>query len=318
MKEIGGFFHLELNEGVDFHLKDGLFFNTGRNALEYILLSIGSVDRLWLPYYTCDVILEPIMRLGLEYSRYRINESLEINENITLGKNDYLLVTNYFGIKDSYIQDLSLIYGDHLIVDNSQAFFSKPIAGIKTFYSPRKFLGVPDGGIAFVEGGRDLSPYQFDVSFDRCSHLLKRFDLGAERSYNDYKRNNYKLKGQPIRLMSTLTQQLLYSIDYEAIKDKRNNNFATLHSKLSVANELVMADNFSCAMVYPFLSKDSYMKKRLIENKIFVATYWPNVIDSCPKDSIEFLLANNIVSIPIDQRYDEETMNYIINIINGD
>ena len=35
----------------------------------------------------------------------------------------------------------------NLIIDNAQAFFAKPLLGIDTFYSPRKFVGVSDGGI---------------------------------------------------------------------------------------------------------------------------------------------------------------------------
>lgn len=32
-----------------------------------------------------------------------------------------------------------------IILDNTQSFFQKPISGIDTIYSCRKYFGVPDG-----------------------------------------------------------------------------------------------------------------------------------------------------------------------------
>ena len=52
------------------------------------------------------------------------------------------LYTNYFGLKQGCVKLLEKKYGDHLIVDNAQAFFAKPIKGIDTFYSARKFFGL--------------------------------------------------------------------------------------------------------------------------------------------------------------------------------
>ena len=65
-----------------------------------------------------------------------------------------------------------------MIVDNAQALFAEPIQGVKSVYSPRKYVGIPDGGIAYIEAGLDINQYDRDVSYERCSHLLKRLDLG--------------------------------------------------------------------------------------------------------------------------------------------
>ena len=75
-------------------------------------------------------------------------------------------------------------------------------------------------------------------------------------------------------------------------------------------------ESFSCPMVYPYYTSDCTLKKVLIENKVFVATYWPNVFEWCHEKSLEYKLANNIIAIPIDQRYSEREMEYIVNIIN--
>lgn len=319
MKEIGGYFSLEIKETFQENTihSQGLFLNSGRNALEYILSSLSVVSKLWIPYFTCDVVLEPIKKLGIPYDFYRINEHLELCEDVQLASDEYLLATNYYGIKDSYIENLARKYGSHLIVDNAQALYAHPIEGIKTFYSPRKFAGIPDGGIAYMEAGKDIQSFDTDVSYDRLSHLLKRIDLGAGAGYTDFKDNSHKLANQPIMQMSRLTGVLLASIDFEGIKERRLKNFHILHEALSGSNQLAIPTigSFSCPLVYPYFTNDCTLKKKLIDNKVFVATYWPNVLEWCKEDTLEYQLADRIIAIPIDQRYGEEEMKYITNLI---
>ena len=56
--------------------------------------------------------------------------------------------------------------------------------------------------------------------------------------------------------------------------------------------------------------------ENLIEHKVFVARYWPNVLDWTTKDDIEYLFAYQMQPLPIDQRYGEEDLNRIITLIN--
>ena len=320
MKAIGGYYSLELPiVKRDYIHKDGIHLNSGRNALEYILRSISDIKSLWIPYYTCDVVLEPLRKLNISYSFYSINDFLELADDIKLGTNEYILVTNYFGIKDAYIRDLSAKYSNRLIIDNAQAFYAMPLDGVKMIYSPRKFVGIPDGGIAYIDKGLDINDFEQDISYNRCIHLLKRLDLGAEAGYADFRENSQLMKNQAIKRMSNLTWNMLHSIDFESVKRQRNENFNRLHEKLSDVNQLHIPDmdTFACPMVYPFFSFDLSLKKRLIENKIFVATYWPNVLESCKPSDIEYQLANQIIALPIDHRYGIEEMDYIIKMIKG-
>ena len=142
MNPIGGYFSLELaGQKQKFLHSEGVCVNSGRNALEYIFLSLPKIAKIYVPYLTCDVILEPILKLKIPYVFYSINDQLEISDRIILGSDEYILVTNYFGIKDQYIQALASQYADRLIVDNAQAYFCPEFTGVKTIYSPRKFVG---------------------------------------------------------------------------------------------------------------------------------------------------------------------------------
>lgn len=316
--DIGGYFSLELpTNNATFLNSDGVLLNSGRNALEYIIGCISTIKCLWIPYYTCNVIMEPIRKTGIFYRYYHINEQLEIAEDLQLLPDEYLLITNYYGVKDQYVNSLIQKYGDRLIVDNAQAYYSLPVDGIKTFYSPRKFVGVPDGGIAYVDHELDLAMYEKDLSYDRCEYLLKRIDLGSEEGYLDCKASNRKLSNQPIKKMSDLTQKILESIDWERIKTIRLKNFEILNTALSETNNLFIssAKTFACPMIYPYFTSNPMLKNKLIENRIWVATYWPHVISKCKEQDFEYKLTEQMVAIPMDQRYNEIDMERIINVI---
>ena len=74
-------------------------------------------------------------------------------------------------------------------------------------------------------------------------------------------------------------------------------------------------DSFVCPMVYPFMTDDESLRDQLIKNKVFVARYWPNVLEWCQEKDLEYKLANRIIPLPIDQRYGEMEMNYIVEIL---
>lgn len=314
MKEIGGYFSLELPSVGNMPHSEGVLLNTGRNALEYVLRSLPYVSKLYIPYFTCDTVLEPLRKIGISYEFYSINSNLELHNTLSLKEDEYLLYTNYYGIKDSYVCELDKIYSNKLIVDNAQALYCPSTQ--KSLYSPRKYVGIPDGGIAFTDKTL-LDITEIDNSHDRTSHLLKRIDLGATEGYADFRTNSALLKNQPIRRMSNLTQALIGSVNFEDIKIRRRRNFSILHTALCKSNNLIIPDmeSFACPLVYPYFTEEETLKERLIEKKIFVATYWPNVFEWCKKDTLEYQLASRIIALPIDQRYGEKEMNYIINNI---
>lgn len=316
---IGGYFELELPNFGGFPHDDGMLLNSGRNALEYVFQALGDVKHILIPLYTCDVILESINKLNIPYTFYHIDQHLELRELPSLQRGEYLIYTNYFGIKDEFVKELADYYGSQLIVDNAQAWFTAPIEGVSTIYSPRKFVGLPDGGIAYCSKHIDLNTFEQDISFERCSHLLKRIDLGPSEGYLDFKANSKQLVGQHIKRMSELTKRMLCSIDFGEVKNKRGDNFKFLHESLQTSNlfNIPSEVSFTCPMIYPYLTDDETLRQRLIENKVFVATYWPNVKEWVSKEMLEYDLTERLLPIPVDQRYGIEEMKTIISIIKG-
>lgn len=313
MKAIGGYFELETRKGEHYH-KDAIRLNTARNCFEYVLRTRG-YRKVYIPYYTCEVMLEPIQKLGLTYEFYHINEKLEPASLPELNSDEAFLYTNYFGLKQNCVEKLATFYGQQLVVDNAQAFYAEPIEGIETFYSARKFFGLADGAYLYTDKPLQQE-FEQDCSFDRMSHLLKRLDLGAEAGYKDFKNNDDDLIGQDIKRMSNLTDALLSGIDYHYAKRRRRENYMYLDKELNCTNliHLELEDN-AVPMVYPYLTDDVSLKKKLIDNKFFVATYWPNVLHWTTEGMLERDFMDRLLPIPCDQRYDGEEICTCINLI---
>lgn len=315
---IGGYFGLADRDIEKGHYPvEGARVNTARNALEYILLQLPDAKMIYLPLYTCEAIVEPLKILSVSFNFYHINMNLEMKEEVPVEKGTYVIVNNYFGVKDAYVAQMAEKYGKHLIVDNAQALFAPVLQGVKAIYSARKFVGVADGGFAVGVPDLPLLMYDEDTT-EHDSHLLIRKQREAEAGFRAFRENEKQLSNQSIYRMADSTQDILQHIDYEKVVEKRRENYRVLHDALKELNQLQLPnlDSFACPMVYPFLPKDSAdLRQRLIDNRIYVARYWPNVLNWCRPDDIEEILAKDMIPLPIDQRYGEEEMKRIIEII---
>lgn len=313
MEAIGGYFSLELPMHEEYH-KNAIKLNTGRNCLEYILRA-RRYKKVYIPYYTCEVILEPFRKLNISYEFYHIDLHFELAQEIDQKDGEAILYTNYYGLKQRYVEKMAEQYGNHLIVDNTQAFYAKPINGIDTFYTCRKFFGVPDGAYLYTDA-RINEDFEQDKSYNKVGHLLKRIDLSAEEGFADFRTADDGLDNQPIMRMSKLTERMMLSIDYMAVAKKRRENFLQLHDALQSSNQLeVSLDDNAVPMVYPYMTDRKGLREHLIKNKVYVARYWPNVLEWVNESEIEYKLAKNMLPLPIDQRYDKDDLDRIKKII---
>ena len=115
--------------------------------------------------------------------------------------------------------------------------------------------------------------------------------------------------------MSKLTDRILMGVDYESIRKKRRENFMFLDAALRKDNLWQIDLNpDTVPMVYPFYNK-SHLWEKLIANRIYVASYWPNVKEWCNKDQIEYSFMNHLIPIPVDQRCGTEDLQRIIDFL---
>lgn len=314
-KEIGGYFGLELKNKGEYY-PDAIKLNSGRNCFKYIIIS-QNISKVYLPYYIDMGMKEDSIRELTKIEFYHINQNFEIEEDIKLKKNEKLLYVNYYSLKNKYIKKLIDIYGTQLIIDNTQSFFSPPEEGIDTIYSlDSKFFGVQSGGYLFTKNLLNIELEQ-DYSYDRITHLIGRLDKSAKDFYDEYKISMKKRYNQPIKHMSKLTEHILQSIDYDHIKMVREKNFNYIHNYLKNRNELILDQfNISGPFTYPFLIKKDGMREILIENRIYIPTYWQYLLDIEGPNEWEKKLSKYLLPIPIDQRYNLNDMQRIISILS--
>ena len=314
-KPIGGYPELELNKFSDYH-SEALHLNTGRNCLEYILRA-NEYKKIYLPFYICEVIFEPVNKLDIKFDYYHIDENLDPVLTSTLNDDEVFLYVNYFGVKRKTVKKLADKF-KNLIVDNTHDFFSSSLNGIDTFYSARKFFGVPDGAYLYTNKFlRDT--FKQDYSHNRMEHLLLNIDKGIEEGYDSFCRNERLLSKQPIRKMSQLTKAILRNINFEIVKKQRNDNFLLLHEILGHKNEFkIEPDEIDAPFVYPFLySKGKEIKKKAVDKKIYIDTFWDPVLNKVNRNSIEARLTNNLLPLPVSQMYSFKEIDLLGNFIRN-
>ncbi len=312
MREIGGYIELEKSRN-NLYYEDAVALNCGRNCLEYVI-RVKNIKKIKLPYYLCSTVRDKCDELGVEINYYHINDKfIPILDSIL--EDEWVYVVNYYGLlhKDD-ILDINTKCSHRLIVDNSQAFFKKPLNDIITLYTCRKFFGVPDGAYLYIDKllEEDLP---VDISYNRMNFLLGRFELGAEKFYSEYVNNNEFFSNEPLKKMSKLTENLLRVVDYDFVKKARTKNFQKLNENLAGINELQL-ENIEGAFAYPLLiSNGIEVKSKLIKKKIYIPTLWNDGLEKLNENDLETYYINNILPIPCDQRYDEKDMEYIIKSI---
>ena len=233
-----------------------------------------------------------------------------------------VLWVNYFGLKNRRASSFCYAY-PNTILDQTQAFYSEqgnnyedPTVHCDTFYSCRKFFGVPDGAYLYTNCLLNEEVPQ-DESFDRMAFLTKRIDRSPQEAYADFQAHDEKLSAVGLRRMSRLTEAMMHGIDYTVKANQRIQNFHMLDKVLRATNNFKGdMDYATVPLVYPYLVADGvHLRQHLIENQVFCARYWPNVLEWCRPGDFEYSLAENLVCLPIDQRYGEEDMEYILETI---
>ena len=115
--------------------------------------------------------------------------------------------------------------------------------------------------------------------------------------------------------MSQATQKILASIDYPSVIQKRRENYHFLDSVLASLNLLKLPIKDAVPLAYPFLVEDEKMRAYLIKHKVYIPRYWSNIEYLYNKmNKTEKNLMNFLVPIPIDQRYSQQHMAYILKL----
>lgn len=306
LDSIGGYFALE-NAVVPNQLYDSAMGFQSARAAFAALLAVGKPARVWMPRYVCDAMLSPLTHAGITTCFYDLNKNLGIGSHIELQPRDWLLYVNYFGICDAVEQEVLQRFDPaQVVLDHAQALLSPPGNCLATIYSPRKFLGVPDGGLLLTRLALPL-PTQVDQgSVERCRHLLLRADGKLAEGYEAFKQAEASLVDTVPSAMSTLSRRMINNSDIHEMALTRRRNFELLHLHFGGLNRLTIPADVMVPLCYPLLLDYPVDRTILAGHGIFIPTYWHDVLARCDAHSIEHSLALNCLALPCDQRYGVE------------
>ena len=313
MKEIGGYIELDSYRLPMLH-EGAVALNCGRNALAY-LLRARQIKKLRIPKLICDSVTEVCKRENVAYSFYNIGFDFLPSQTVALADGEWFYFVNYYAQFDN--EEISEIVSKYrrVIVDQAQSYFQAPIPGVDTLYTCRKYFGVADGAFLYTDAVLEEELAQ-DESFERMRFLLGRYERTAAEFYGEYAANNELFYTEPIKRMSKLTRNLLHAVDYDCVKAARDDNYRTLHQLLGKQNCLRIGDRPGTFMYPLLLENGAKIRRELQRERIYIPTLWPDVFGWCDQSETERYMAENILPLPIDQRYGAEEMRYLAETIS--
>lgn len=299
-------------------------FANGRSAIAAILRA-GAVRRLWLPAFFCPHNADALAAVT-EIGFYPVDEELRADSEFIQDKareGDAILTVCYYGRPIApTLGALRAARRDLLwIEDRAQAMApSGPPIGDWLVYSPRKLIGVPDGGIAVGMAGAKLpAPDAMRRSADWAAAALMRFEDRAEIE-NDRWHPLYRAGEDSQRIgnepMSRLSETILAATSADAAVAARMRNYRQLNESLSaIALWSDIAPGTAPAFAplgFPVRSKSAdAIWNALRAERIFAARLWSAVPKGvrCPPAEV---LAGEVFLLPCDQRYGPDDMAQIV------
>lgn len=307
---IGGYFGLDWQLAASTSpLEGALLFQSERAALLALLRS-ERPRALWVPWFLCDSMTEAPRQAGIPLKHYALGPDFRPQLPDVVASDEMILCVNYFGVGDLVEAEMAERFpASQLIFDHAHALFAPRQAGAATLCSPRKFVGVPDGGGLWTDARVDLPSLVDTDSLQRAQGLLQRTAADAESGYAAYLSAEQGLSGQEPRRMSVFTRRVLASLDYAAIQQARRRNFAHVHAALERHNRLELRPAPGAVpLSYPFWPRRPIDRVHLHRLRVFVPCYWPELLGVSALPALERAWVAELLPLPIDHRYDEETL----------
>lgn len=338
MKVIGGEYDIDfraLNSNRRFELGEHEFaYASGRSALFYILRSAikeKQITTVMIPDYICESVLLPIRKLGLECVIYPLNVDWTVNRQMfteLYRKHTAVLLVNYFGLMALESDKLFLRSLDEEVViieDDVQAYFeyTKDL-GVEDykFTSLRKTFVVPDGGLVKTRRVMNLpkkanSFAQYKVAGSLLKHEREKFISDDSIYLQLMESGEDKIDEALEDGMSDVSGLLMSTENSESIAEQRKINYKILEDGVrELANTppaCYLRTDCATPLFMPIMIENrDAVRRYLFEKMIFCPVHWP-VENDCFK--MGYQMYKNELSLIVDQRYNEDDMFRLLNVL---
>jgi len=325
---IGGMFGLQLGScarptPAPFLRAKAVLLAYARCGLRVLVERLQS-GRIWMPSYLCGVLVDALGALRARVRFYPVNFDLKITDRVWLEEvrpGDLAVLISYFGFPcDKECATLLKESGAWVLEDACQALLSERVGRQSDFvlFSPRKFLGVPDGGILVVQAEVDFGdlvieppPAAWWLKTLEAAVLRREFDLhGGERRWFELFRETDTTCPIGAYAMSELSRLLLeQAFDYEVIGRRRRENYRVLLDELGEFAVFQSLPEGVVPLGFPMRHAErDRLRQALFQKQIYPCLHW-EIRGYVPESFAEsHRLASQIMTLPCDQRYDSEDM----------
>ena len=277
--------------------------------------------RVWLPAYVCAEVAIAVPE-GIERRYFPLDGALAANVDFlatNLADDDHVLAIDYFGrpVSTDFTALVRARPGIGWIEDRAQALNPEaPPWGDWILYSPRKLVGVPDGGI-FVAHNKPLPPMRTisPVDFAFALPALERFeDVDEADNVRWYVRFLHAEAMMTIgtQSMSRLSMEILRFSNAKLDCEIRRRNFEILHARLQEWAFIPDAKIPFAPLGFPVRVRSSAeLADRLALERIFAPRHWYPLPSDPAQFAAEHRLASELLTLPCDYRYDEADMHRV-------
>lgn len=332
---IGGIFGLEEVQGVKSYTPPFLngrdiFLVNARSGL-MLLVELLSPGQVWMPSYVCGSMLQAVDGSVTRVRFYEVNYDLSITsmkwiKNIQRG--DLVILIDYFGFScESSYTIRAREQGAWVLEDACQALLSQDVGKNSDFvlFSPRKFLGIPDGGILTVNSGLNFDevilqspPADWHLKALFATILRREFDIhGGERRWFELFQETENECPVGRFAMSELSKALLMnSFDYSTIAERRIENYQFLMDELGDLSLFPKLFPGVVPMGFPIHVKNrDQVRRMLFDHGIYPPVHWPiqGIVPEGFRESHK--LADEIMTLPCDQRYSNRDMSRMTQLV---
>ncbi len=323
----GGFFPLEIpraegaRAGSMAHLAEGRRFYDARSAIAELLRSNGIVEVI-MPGYICPAVYRSIEMSGSTWRTYKLSADLRPDYDqlgVLAKRGGLLIVCNYFGVFEpdlEALEELIDITGCKVMLDCAQALYYRCPDRFAAVYSPRKFMGIPDGGIMVTgRGSRLREPalplLKVDEAIfgDHAACLARRGEYPHGEAQDLWRRLEKDMPTGPLR-MSDLASLLFDSFDFDSAAAARCLNYDTLREAFADTPPR----GSSAPLCFPLRvepERFAALRRELADRGVSTALYWPDLPEAADDHGKDFL------ALPVDSRCGPEDMKQIARIVSA-
>jgi dTDP-4-amino-4,6-dideoxygalactose transaminase len=276
-------------------------------------------------------MIKAVDELRTSVKFYEVDYDLSLSSSEWLDSvqpNDLVVLIDYFGFpSDPYWIKLAKERGARVLEDGCQALLSEEAGRFSDFvlFSPRKFVGVPDGGILVYNHEIacdaikiETPPSAWWLKAFSASVLRRDFDLhgGNRRWFELFQETEDEGPIGPYAMSEFSRVLLQHGFDYSMIAEKRVENYELLANEL---REFALFPSLPSGVVplgFPIRVKDrDRVRQVLFSHEIYPPVHWPiqGVVPEEFSDSHK--LASEIMTLPCDQRYGEDDMMRMIAVV---